>query len=100
MGKHSPGLHTEGWFRMQVEGIPQQRALGRAVRELRARRGLSQEALGERAGLHRNYVGSVERGEINPTLRTLLAVVAGLAVPFGELVQVYERQLADGPQGR
>lgn len=80
---------------MQAQGIPQQRALGRAVRELRARRGLSQEALGFRAGLHRNYVGAIERGEINATLRTLLAVVSGLAVPLGELVAVYERQRAD-----
>ena len=42
-------------------------ALGRAVRETRARRGLSQESLGYVAGLHRNYVGAIERGEINPT---------------------------------
>ena len=55
------------------------RALGRAVRETRARRGLSQEALGEAAGLHRNYVGAVERGEVNPTFKTLLAVAGGLA---------------------
>jgi transcriptional regulator with XRE-family HTH domain len=81
---------------MQAQGIPQQRALGRAVRELRARRGFSQEGLGFRAGLHRNYVGAVERGEINPTLKTLLALTAGLAVPLGELVAGYERQLRDG----
>lgn len=81
---------------MQGKGIPQQRALGRAVRELRARKGLSQEALGFAAGLHRNYVGAVERGEINPTLRTLLALVVGLAVRLGELVVVFERQFADG----
>jgi ribosome-binding protein aMBF1 (putative translation factor) len=42
-------------------------ALGRAVRELRARRGVSQEELGFRGNLHRNYVGAIERGEINPT---------------------------------
>ncbi len=80
---------------MQAQGIPQQRALGRAVRELRARRGLSQEGLGFRAGLHRNYVGAVERGGINPTLKTLIALTAGLAVPMSELVRVYERQLGD-----
>jgi transcriptional regulator with XRE-family HTH domain len=88
---------------MQVEGIRagarEQRALGRAVREIRARRGWSQEFLGFAAGLHRNYVGSVERGAINPTLKTLLALVAGLQVPLSELIGVYERQLADGPQG-
>jgi len=89
---------------MQLEGIRagarEQRALGRAVREIRARRGWSQESLGFAAGLHRNYVGAVERGEINPTLKTLLLIVAGLRVPLSELVGVYERQLADGPQGR
>src|SRR5215218_234452 len=37
------------------------RALGAAVRELRARRGFSQEELGFRGGLHRNYVGGIER---------------------------------------
>jgi len=89
---------------MQVEGIRagarEQRALGRAVREMRARRGWSQETLGERAGLHRNYVQSIEAGKINATFRTLLRLVGGLRVPLSELVAVYERQLADGPQGR
>jgi transcriptional regulator with XRE-family HTH domain len=96
---------------MQVEGIPQpgeaeqQRALGRALRELRARRGLSQETLGKRARLHRNYIGAAERGELNPTLRTLLKMADGLALPLSELITVYERQLAyermgHGAQGR
>ncbi len=85
---------------MQVQGIPQspgedeQRALGRALRELRARRGLSQETLGKRARLHRNYIGAAERGELNPTLRTLLKMADGLALPLSELIVVYERQLA------
>jgi hypothetical protein len=48
---------------------PEHHALGRALLELRARRGLSQEQLGFDAGLHRNYVGAIERGEINPTFR-------------------------------
>lgn len=81
---------------MQAQGIPQQRALGRAVRELRARRGLSQEALADRAGLHRNYVGAMERGLVNPTFGTLLRLESGLALPLSEVLEVYERQLADG----
>ncbi len=67
------------------------RALGAAVRELRARRGFSQESLGFRGGLHRNYVGGIERGELNVTFRVLLKVVRGLNVPLSELVEMYER---------
>jgi transcriptional regulator with XRE-family HTH domain len=60
-----------------------------------ARRGLSQENLGFAGDLHRNYVGAIERGEINPTLRILLKVCHGLAIPLSELTAVYERQLHD-----
>lgn len=74
----------------------EQRALGRAVREVRGRRDLSQEELGFRARLHRNYVGSVERGEMNPTLRSLLRLTSGLRVRLSDLIVIYERQLADG----
>ena len=70
-------------------------ALGRAVREVRARRGLSQEELGFRSTLHRNYVGALERGEINPTFRTLLHLTSGLEVELSELVTVYERQATE-----
>jgi ribosome-binding protein aMBF1 (putative translation factor) len=64
----------------------QQLALGRAVRIARAVRALSQEELGFRAGLHRNYVGAIERGEINPTLRVLLKLARGLGIPLSELL--------------
>ncbi|HMJ01498.1 MAG TPA: helix-turn-helix transcriptional regulator [Conexibacter sp.] len=73
----------------------EQRALGRAVRELRARRSLSQEELARRSRLHRNYVGAMERGELNPTLRTLLRLAVGLRLPLSEVIVVYERQLRD-----
>jgi transcriptional regulator with XRE-family HTH domain len=74
---------------------PDHDAFGRAVREVRARRGISQEELGFRATLHRNYIGAVERGEINPTFRTLLALTRGLALPLSELVQLYERNIGE-----
>ncbi len=70
---------------------PELLALGAAVRELRARRGFSQETLGFRASLHRNYVGAVERGEINPTFRVLLKLSVGLAEPLSELIGMYQR---------
>lgn len=67
-------------------------SLGRAVRETRARRGMSQEGLGFHAGLHRNYVGAVERGEINPTFRILLKLACGLRVPLSELLVLAEQR--------
>jgi transcriptional regulator with XRE-family HTH domain len=79
---------------------PDHEAFGRAVRESRARRGTSQEVLGQRADIHRNYVGAIERGEINPTLRIVLKVVTGLDVGLDELVAVYLRQLEDPPEPR
>jgi transcriptional regulator with XRE-family HTH domain len=75
---------------------PEHVALGRAVRELRVCRRMSQEELGYRGDLHRNYVGALERGEINPTFRVLLKVERGLSVPLTELTVCYERQLTEG----
>jgi ribosome-binding protein aMBF1 (putative translation factor) len=74
--------------------LPELLALGAAVRELRARRGWSQEFLGFRADVHRNYVGAIERGEMNITFRVLLKLAYGLCVPLSELIAVYERQRA------
>ena len=62
------------------------------MRELRARRGLSQEELGNRSGLHRNYVGAIERGEINPTFRVLLKLEQGLQLPLSEIIELWERR--------
>jgi DNA-binding XRE family transcriptional regulator len=85
----------EGWDGTLRRRGPELLALGAAVRELRARRGLSQEELGFRAGLHRNYVGAIERGEINPTFRVLLKAACGLHLPLSDLVLLYERNMGE-----
>ena len=48
-----------------------QRTLGRNLRAYREARGLSQEAFAEQLGVHRTYMGGIERGERNLTLRSL-----------------------------
>lgn len=71
---------------------PQHRApLGEAIRALRTERGLSQEDLGENAGLSANYVGDTERGERNISIRALWQFADGLGVSASELLHVAER---------
>jgi transcriptional regulator with XRE-family HTH domain len=61
-------------------------ALGREIRTRRKARNLSQETLAELAGLHRNYVGLLERGERNPSATTLFQLARALEIRLAELV--------------
>jgi transcriptional regulator with XRE-family HTH domain len=56
---------------------------------------MSQEALGFAAGLHRNYVGALERGETNPTFATLMRVAHGLELALSAVVAIYERNVGE-----
>jgi transcriptional regulator with XRE-family HTH domain len=69
------------------------KALGEEVRQRRESLTLSQEALAHGAGLHRNVIGRLERGTYNPTVMTLLAIVAELDISLSELVSSAERRL-------
>jgi transcriptional regulator with XRE-family HTH domain len=84
---------------MAIVHSPNHLALGRALREFRVRRGLSQESFGLRASLHRNYVGAIERGEINPTFRILLKLARGLEAPLSDLIRLYEDRIDDVGRG-
>ncbi len=74
-------------------GAPQagelQRTVGRNVRRYRLAHGLSQGALAETLGVHRTYMGGVERGERNLTLKSLERIAATLGLDPRDL-------LADG----
>lgn len=58
---------------------------GDNVRRLRKQRGFSQEELAERTGLHRTYIGGIERGERNPSLENIVALAIGLSCKSEDL---------------
>lgn len=56
------------------------------VRRLRTERGLSQEALAEAAGVHRTYIGMLERGEKNVTIYNIERIARALAISPSHLL--------------
>jgi transcriptional regulator with XRE-family HTH domain len=56
------------------------------IKSFRREKGFSQEGLAERCGLHRTYIGSVERHERNVTLSTLEVLASTLGVTVPELL--------------
>jgi transcriptional regulator with XRE-family HTH domain len=77
----------EGWMPVNRTGDANevQRSLGRRIRDLRSRHGWSQEQFAGLCGLHRTYMGHVERGEKNVSLSTVLKVAGALGVRLSEL---------------
>jgi transcriptional regulator with XRE-family HTH domain len=57
------------------------------VLDRRAALGISQEALADRCGLDRTYVGGIERGHRNITLVSLMRLAAGLQAPVSALTE-------------
>ncbi len=59
---------------------------GKRIQLLRKERGLSQEKLAEEVGLHRTYIGMIERGEKNITLKNIEKLAKGLKLNIKELL--------------
>jgi transcriptional regulator with XRE-family HTH domain len=71
-------------------------AFGQVLQELRAERGLTQEALALDAGTERSHISALERAEKGPTLATILSLAQALGVSAGELVSRVEARLTKG----
>jgi XRE family aerobic/anaerobic benzoate catabolism transcriptional regulator len=68
-----------------------QPALGKAIRELREGRGMTQEALAQEAGITVGHMSMIERGHSNPTWGTAGNVAKALAVSLVDLAAAAER---------
>lgn len=68
---------------------PEER-FGANIRHRRERQGLSQEALAAKAGLHRTYIGSIERGERNVAIRNIVRIAQSLSCRPAQLLEGVE----------
>ena len=64
--------------------------VGQGLRAIRKKRGLSQEALADKAGLDRAHLGRIERGERNVSLLNLVRIANGLSVPPSLILRYIE----------
>lgn len=63
---------------------------GATIRRLRLRAGYSQESFADHVGMHRNYIGTVERGETNISIESIARIAKGLRIPMSTLFMELE----------
>lgn len=59
---------------------------GKRVKELRVEKNLTQDQFAQLCGLHKNYIGMIERGERNPSLINIEVIARGLEISLSELM--------------
>jgi len=70
-----------------------EQAFGHEIKKARESLGKSQETLGFDAGVHRTYIGMIERGQKSPTLAVIVRLARALKVKPSELLRRVEAQL-------
>ena len=68
-----------------------EQAFGLTVRRIRLKRGLSQQAVADKSGYHRTYIGLLERGQKSPSLRTIFNIAITLQVKPSDIVKRVDR---------
>jgi transcriptional regulator with XRE-family HTH domain len=68
-----------------------QKALGYRIKSLRGSNKMTQEELAELANLHNTYIGAIERGERNPSLKSIEQIASALNVPISDLFKFVDQ---------
>jgi transcriptional regulator with XRE-family HTH domain len=68
------------------------KALGQRIREARAEKGFSQEAFADHCGVHRTFMGTVERGESNLSFQNIARVATALGITLSALFEGIEEK--------
>jgi transcriptional regulator with XRE-family HTH domain len=69
-----------------------EKQFGQRVRKLRLARKVSQEQLAFKASMHRTYLGGIERGERNPSLKNIAAIADALGITLSELFSFEDQE--------
>lgn len=64
---------------------------GKSVRKAREEKGFSQEKLAELTGLHRTYIGGIERGERNASIKSIQKIANALKINISTLFELIEK---------
>jgi transcriptional regulator with XRE-family HTH domain len=72
-----------------------QLGLGKAIRALRLKSEMSQDALGKKSDIHPTWISHIESGRINPTWGNVRRIAHGLGVPLGELADLAQHFESD-----
>ena len=70
-------------------------AFGETIRSLWLKQGFSQESFGDKCGMHRTYIGIIERGEINVTLATANKLAVALNISLSQLILEMENLIVE-----
>jgi len=65
--------------------------LGNTIKSYRNKHKISQEKLADSAGLHRTYIGMIERGEKNPSFLALISISNALNITINELLKEFDK---------
>ena len=69
-----------------MSATPARKQLGEKIRRLRKKQGISQEELGFRSGVHRTYIGAIERAEQNVSIDNIHKIAKALKVSPKDLL--------------
>jgi transcriptional regulator with XRE-family HTH domain len=70
------------------------KALGQRIRELRLKQGYSQEDFADHCGVHRTFMGTVERGEPNISFTNLYKISQALGITLSQLLSGLEKKIS------
>jgi transcriptional regulator with XRE-family HTH domain len=79
--------------RTRKDELDPKRAFGVVLRQLRTKRGYSQDSFAHHTGYHRNYIGQLERGEKSPSLNALFVLSRAFDLVPSEILKDVERLL-------